>query len=331
MSNWWIKFGCFLTGYNYRIVKNCSEIAAKAVKRYTSALLIVCLLWSFIGYSFTERYLSGSVPASLGGAILFVIIVIQIERQIILSVNPGKLLYISRGLIALAMAIIGAVIIDQIIFNEDIELEKITFIEARVNRALNAKTHELRSQINNLSAAITDKENERFSHITDIATHPTSLIYSTASTMRTEKTIQTDPASGSPIVSEKSVPVKVVNTSNVPNPKISLIQPLEKTITELRNQKLEKEAALLNVRPQLEKEISSKVGFLDELKVMWTLISKSGVALGIWLLWFMLLFGIEMLVLISKISEKENDYDRIVKHHMALQIKKLDIFAEMAR
>jgi hypothetical protein len=37
MNNWWLKFGCFLTGYNYNILDASSEISAKAVKRYTSA------------------------------------------------------------------------------------------------------------------------------------------------------------------------------------------------------------------------------------------------------------------------------------------------------
>ncbi|KAF2507425.1 DUF4407 domain-containing protein [Flavobacterium foetidum] len=331
MKNLWVKFGCFLTGYNYRIVVNCSEISVKTVKRYTSALLIVCLLWAFIGFSFTSRYLAGNTIASISGSIIFLIIIIQIERQIILAINPNKWLYITRGIIAITMAIIGSVILDQIIFQQDIELEKITFIDARVNKALDSKTQELRTQIDDLQKAITKKETERQNYITEIALNPTSIIYSTTSTNQTEKNVTFDPISGNNVTTEKSVPVKVINTSNVPNPKISMIGPLEKSITELNVQKSKKESALLNIRPQLEKDISSKVGFLDELEVMWSLISKSSVALAIWLIWFILLFGIEMLVLVSKIFEDENDYDRIVNHHMMLQMKKLDLFAEMAK
>lgn len=77
MKNWWIRFGCFLTGYNYGIVRNSSEVAAKAVKKYTAALVIVCILWSFIGYSFTYRYLQGGLVASLIGAILAIVIIVS--------------------------------------------------------------------------------------------------------------------------------------------------------------------------------------------------------------------------------------------------------------
>ncbi len=331
MKNWWIKFGCFLTGYNYGIVRNSSEVAAKAVKRYTAALMIVCILWSFIGFSFTNRYLHGGTWGSILGALIFVVIIIQIERQIILSINPSNWLYFFRGIIAAMMAIIGAIIIDQIIFKEDIDLEKITFIEARVKKALIPKTEELRNQIANLDTAIFKKEYERANLIADVSKNPTSLVYSTQSINKTEKSTKINEVTGKPEITEKSVPVNVTTSSNVANPKIALITPLQITIDTLRNQKLEKETALLNIRPELEKQISSKVGFLDELEVMYSLITRSGVALCVWLIWFFFLLGLEMLVLISKANEKENDYEKTIKHHMELQMKKLELFAKMAQ
>lgn len=330
MKNWWIKFGCFLTGYNYGIIKNSSEISAKAVKRFTAALLIVCILWSFIGYTFTNRYVHGGAWGSLFGSLVFVIIIIQIERQIILSMNPTKKLYIARAVIAILMATIGSIIIDQIIFKEDIDLEKITSIEAKVKEALVPKTEELRNQIANLDTAIAKKEFERTNLIADVAKNPNTVVYSTQSGLRTESSTKFDSTIGKSVTTVKSVPVPITTSSNVPNPKISLLAPIDETIKNLRAEKTEKENALLNIRPQLEKEISSKVGFLDELKVMFSLITKSGVALSVWLIWFLFLFGLEMLVLISKMNEKENDYEKTVKHQMYLQMKKLDLFAKMA-
>ncbi|MEO9005325.1 MAG: DUF4407 domain-containing protein [Ginsengibacter sp.] len=330
MKNWWIRFGCFLTGYNYGIVRNSSEVAAKTVKRYTSAMLIVCILWAFIGYVFTDRYLHGGQTGSILGAVILVVIIIQIERQIILSINPTFWLYLARGIIACTMAIIGAIIIDQIIFKEDIELEKITSIEERVKKALPPKTEELRDQIASLDSAINKKEEERLSLIKDVEKNPNTKVFSTQSTATTEKRTVFDSITGKPIITERTSPKMVTITSNVPNPQIGLIAPLEQSISDLRIQKISKDSALLNVRPALEKEISSKVGFLDELEVMYRLITRSNVALIVWLLWFFFLFGLEMLVLISKINEKETDYEKTVKHHMALQIRKLEAFSKAA-
>ena len=330
MKNPWIRFGCFLTGYNYRIVSNSSEVTAKAVKRYTSAMLIVCIIWAFIGYVFTDRYLHGGKVGSIAGSIILVIIIVQIERQIILSIDPSKWLYVTRGVIAVMMAIIGTIIIDQIIFKEDIELEKITSIEERVKKALPPRTQELKFQIAQLDTAIDKKEKERLLLISDVEKNPTSKVFSTQAVLKTEKITVIDTLTGKPIITEKVAPQSVTTISNVANPQIALIQPLEKTIADLRVQKSSKDSALLNVRPALEKEISSKVGFLDELEIMFNLIKRSNVALFVWIIWFFFLFGLEMLVLISKMNEKEDDYARTVKHHMALQLRKLDAFAKAA-
>lgn len=330
MGDPWIKFGCFLTGYNHQIVRNSSEVAAKAVKRYTAAMLIVCIIWSFIGFTFTQRYLQGSILGSIIGALVLVVIIIQIERQIILSINPSKWLYISRGIIATMMAIIGAIIIDQIIFKEDIELEKITFIEGRVKKALPGKTEELRSQISKVDTAIIKKESERELLMIDIRKNPTTIIYSSVPVEKTIKRTIVDSVTGQPVTTETKQPVNMTTSSNVANPNIERVKVIDTDITALRIQKAEKEKALLNVRPELEKQISSKVGFLDELEVMFELITRSVVALVVWLIWFFFLFGLEMLVLISKINEKENDYEKTVKHHMFLQIKKLEALAKAA-
>jgi hypothetical protein len=330
MKNWWIKFGCFLIGYNYGIVSNSSEVSAKAVKRYTAALLIICILWSFIGYTFTNRYLQGGNLGSILGSFIFVVVIIQIERQIILSINPTKWLYVARGIIAMLMAILGAIILDQIIFKEDIELKKIDFIQVKVEKNLVPKTEELRNQIANLDTAIYKKEFEKANLIADVAKSPTTLVYSTQSSTRSEKITKINPTTGNPETIEKSIPVNVTTSTNVSNPKIALIPSLDTTMMHLRSQKSEKENALLVIRPKLEEEIRSKVGFLDELEVMYALITGSGVALSIWLIWFFFLLGIEMLVLISKMNEKENDYEKTVKHHMDLQMKKLELFAKMS-
>lgn len=329
MGNWWIRFGCFLTGYNYGIVRNSSEVAAKAVKRYTAAMVIVCILWSFIGYTFTQRYLQSNLTGCVAGALVAVIIIIQIERQIILSLHPSVGLYIFRGCLALMMALIGAVIIDQIILKQDIELEKISYIGKRVDEILPSKTRELQNQILALDTTIYAKEHEKQLLIDDIAKNPLIKSVSTQSQSIPVPTSHKDTA-GNIINSVTMKTSSTVLVNNIPNPKQAFVAPLDSAISEMRKQKSVKDNALLNIRPSVEKEIKDKVGFLDELKVMYNLISNSGVALGFWLLWLLFFLFIEMLVLFSKIGDKENDYEKTVKHHMELQIRKLDALARAA-
>jgi len=330
MRTWWIKFGCFLTGYNYDIVRASSEVSAKAVKKYTSALLIVCILWFFIGFMFTRRYVYDSLTGSFAGAVIMVVIIIQIERQIILAVGRNKKLYAARAFIAMLMAIIGSIVIDQIVFKEDIELEKITYIQDRVDQVLPSRSALLVSQIAGLDSAIKKRDSERLSTIAEVAKTP--LIRQVESHVEPQKVASTTyDSAGKPITAEKIVYTTSARTSNIANPKLQLIAPLEQTISDLRKQKSAKDSALLNIRPQLENEIKSKNGFLDELNVMIRLITRSRAALFVWIMWFLLLMGLEMLVLISKLGENKNDYDQTIIHQMDLQMKKLEALARSAR
>ncbi len=326
-KNKWLRFGCFLTGYNFEIIQNSSEISAKSVSRYTSAIIIICIIWAFVGYSFTQRYLHLDTIGAIIGSGIFVIIVIQIERQIILSIKPGKWLYLSRGIIAVMMAIIGSLIIDQIIFKDDIELEKVSFMEERIKRALPPKTEELRNQIASLDAAIAKKEGERTALQEDISNRPTIVIVQTTSTTKVLRETTIDSLTGQAVLKERSVPHHEVVKSSAPNPNIGILNTITGDIEQIRIQKTEKENALLNIRATLEKDFYSKVGFLDELEVMYKIVSNSNVALLVWLLWFFLLFALELLVLVGKIYEKENDYERTVEHQMSLRVRTLDALA----
>jgi hypothetical protein len=56
--------------------------------------------------------------------------------------------------------------------------------------------------------------------------------------------------------------------NDVANPKATLLPDLEEQISLLRGQKQEKERSKINIREELEIELGSKTGFLDELKIL---------------------------------------------------------------
>lgn len=327
LNDWWLKFGCFLTGYNYRILSGCSEIAAKSVKRYTSALLIVSLMWAFIGYTFTDRYIKANFFGAIFGSIVFVTIIIQVERQIILSVNKNNGLYWFRGIIALMMAIIGSIIIDQIIFKEDIEQQKILLLDEKVNRVYPSKAKELKNQIDDLNSSISAKENERSVLNNDIVKNPMIQVVSETNQGTPITTPRTD-SSGNVITDTKIVRVRNVTTNSIPNPKMVLMKSLDDQLNYLRSQKSAKDSLLLTLRPRIEEEIRSKVGFLDELDVMVKLLAQSLPALIVWLIWLMFLLGLELFILMSKLGGENSDYDSLILHQMETHKKKIELLTK---
>jgi len=317
MKNWWLKLGCFLTGYSYPIVMSSSEVAVKTVKRTTSALLIVCILWSFIGYTFTERYLKGSLAGSIVGGVVMCIIVIQIERQIILAMNVRWPLLLFRAVIAIIMALIGSIIIDQLIFREDIQLQKIQWVDEKVKRTLPTRTEDLKKQIAGLNADI-DSVNAKIDWINS---QPIYLILN-----NTKTTITSSHGSGANDKVKKTNKRENI-TTQVLNPIRQLLPGLLDRLKDLYRQKAAKENKLLTIRPSLIKELNASTGFLDELQLMFQLVTGSKIALFVWLMWIFFFLGIELFILVSKLSDKGNDYDSTVEHQMKLQIKKLELLS----
>lgn len=223
MNNWWLNFGCFLIGYNYNIVNASSEVSAKSVKRYTSAMLIVCILWSFIGFIFTSRYLKTELLGASLGAATMCIIIIQVERQIILSVHRNRWMYVFRVLIALTMAIIGSVIIDQIMFKEDIEQKQIFLLDAKVKAVLPSKEAELNTQIRQLDTLITKKEVERKTMADDISLHPTIKNVTSQSSAIPIATTTTD-STNKTTTKTSLVRTNTYTVNSIQNPKMALMQ-----------------------------------------------------------------------------------------------------------
>jgi len=316
MENSWIRFGCFLTGYRYPILAGCSEVAHRAVKRYTAALLIICTLWGFVGYSFVSKYLKGEWYASAFGAVLFVLIILQVERQIILSDSGGKMKYWLRGLIAIIMAVIGSIVVDQCIFQEDIARQEVFDRNAEVDTLMPSKERELKLQISQADSSIAKKERERAALMDDINRHPTIHIISSI----TERHHALD--------STQKVDQKTTSTVNsIQNPKMAMIPAIDQQLKDMQQIKTALEDRLIRLRSEVEKEAQANKGFLHELQVMYKILYGSGPALFVWVLWFLLLMGLEVFIMVNKLANIETDYDVSIRHHMELQKRKLQLLA----
>jgi hypothetical protein len=310
----WLRFGCFLTGYRYDVVRGCSELSAKRVKRFTSAMIIISILWAFVGYTFSDRYLKTEWYGSALGSLTTLIIVIQIERIIIHSPR-SKWLTASRILLGFTMAIIGSVIIDQILFAEDIEKEKLFSDQDKIDQLFQKETAELRKVITGIDSALLNKERERQTLNEEITKKPTLTYYS--------KHVKKEKNPSDSLDTE----VIVTTATQQPNPKIEIMKSVDEQIERLVKQKRDMEMLLLNLRPTVEAKVKKNVGFLDELDVMISLVAKSGLVLIVWMLWIVILLTLELLVLLGKLGEKDTDYDLRLEQQKQLHMRRIELLA----
>jgi len=302
---WLYSFMCFLIGYNKTLLSHCSEQSRNQVKKYFAALLILVILWGFIGCTFAMTYFKLPVMYSCAVAAVLVLIVIMVERQIILS-SRNNWIMVVRIILALIMALLGSAIIDQIIFQDDLEKMKITAVQEEVERLLPYRTRKLQQQIVELDSIIRSKESEKNKLASDVERQPRINIY--------DVEVERDSAN--------NVVRKLIKRQSIPNPKIEILKNLNAQIKSLRNDKLQKENQLIAMRQELEEELKSKKGFIDEINLMLKLIWKTWASRGIWLLFFAFFFILEVLVVVTKFFDDESDYDAMISY--SAQINKMN-------
>lgn len=315
MKNWWIKVGCFLTGWNYLILQNCTEASYKQLKKYTSAILILVILWAFIGYSFADRYIQTGTFGSIGIAIIFVIIVIQIERQIILNVGKNSLAAIFRMIIALIMAILGSSILDQMIFKDDIEKKMIEIVDRQVIDQLPIRLSVINAKLGELQIEIDSLDRRNILLYNEISQTPTINTVSTSLT-----TIPVKNEDGT--YTNRSQ--RTVANNPIANPKIKEADLNNNNLKQLRAQHEDYTKQKIKAEESLRTELKSKKGFLEELDAMLEILKESTVALIFYLILLAFLISLELFVLLSKSDKNKSDYDLIMEHQLDQKRKTLN-------
>jgi len=292
----WLKLSCFLIGWDYSMVRNCSELSKRDAKRYCSALLLISVIWFFVGFAFSNRYLSLGIPGSLAGGLISIICIIQIERQIIMS-SRNKVLAIFRIFLALIMSAIGAILIDQYVFRNDIEGMLNESRRDRIEAKIKDRNNELEERLSGLNVELTKLD----ATIKDQQQKFTDELFGTGKSTGTL-------GYGSIAKGQESF-LK------------SSIDQREKIRQEISNVQDNK----LRIRDQIEKDVmNAPRGFLEEFRILLALIRTDGWSLMVYIIFVSFFLCIETIIVVTKYLHKtKNDYENIVDFQLEVRFKQL--------
>ena len=302
--NIWIKFGCMLTGWSSEVLAQCSQASRSHLSKYTSALLILILIWGVTGFCFAQRYIG--IPTWACGlvSLFFITIVIMIERQIILTSEKTISMLLFRGIIAFIMAIVGSTIVDQTMFGKDIDKQMAATIELQVADLTAQRVHIIDEKLTILKAEIDSINLVNLNLQNDVNAHP--MIKQTGTT-QVPVTVQNSDGTS------KAIMKTVVSTSEVPNPKQEVIEDNNKKLARLAQQEQIWSEKKQSVEEDTRNECKENVGFLEELEAMWTIITTRKLAGAFYVVFFSLLMSLELFVVVSKIVDRECDYEAAIK------------------
>ena len=301
--NWWIKLGCKLTGWSSSVLSQCSEASKTQLSKYTSALLILMIVWSITGFCFAQRYIGLPIWGCILVSLVFVTIVVMIERQILLALHPTKKLATFRLVIAIIMAIVGSSIFDQTMFGKDIDKQMADTIELQTvdltqKRVSNIDSKLVAFQIEKDSLNKVNSELQA-----DVNAHPWIIQKSVTNSQDRL------------VVNGK---IKVVNnpsvtTNQVANPKQMVIAANNEKIKQIVLQENDLNKKKLTVEEDTRKECQANVGFLEELEAMVSIVTTRTVAGIFYVIFFLLLMSLELFVVTSKMGDEECDYELAIK------------------
>lgn len=301
--NWWIKLGCKLTGWSSSVLSQCSEASKTQLSKYTSALLILMIVWSITGFCFAQRYIGLPIWGCILVSLVFVTIVVMIERQILLALHPTKKLAAFRLVIAIIMAIVGSSIFDQTMFGKDIDKQMADTIELQTadltqKRVSNIDSKLMAFQIEKDSLNKVNSELQA-----DVNAHPWIIQKSVTNSQNRL------------VVNGK---IKVVNnpsvtTNQVANPKQIAIAANNEKIKQIVLQENDLNKKKLTVEEDTRKECQANVGFLEELEAMVSIVTTRTVAGIFYVIFFLLLMSLELFVVTSKMGDEECDYELAIK------------------
>ena len=301
--NWWIKLGCKLTGWSSSVLSQCSEASKTQLSKYTSALLILMIVWSITGFCFAQRYIGLPIWGCILVSLVFVTIVVMIERQILLALHPTKKLATFRLVIAIIMAIVGSSIFDQTMFGKDIDKQMADTIELQTvdltqKRVSNIDSKLVAFQIEKDSLNKVNSELQA-----DVNAHPWIIQKSVTNSQDRL------------VVNGK---IKVVNnpsvtTNQVANPKQIVIAANNEKIKQIVLQENDLNKKRLTVEEDTRKECQANVGFLEELEAMVSIVTTRTVAGVFYVIFFLLLMSLELFVVTSKMGDEECDYELAIK------------------
>ncbi len=115
-----LRFFCFLLGKDYELVKLYRQTSKEKIILFGSILMIPVILWGVNGYLMSKEIFGMGLWGSIGTSVILSFLIYLIERSIILS-TTNKTITRLRIVIGVIVAILGSLTMDEVIFKNDID------------------------------------------------------------------------------------------------------------------------------------------------------------------------------------------------------------------
>jgi hypothetical protein len=299
MENIFFRLACFLAGYKYHILKKYHGYSQRKINVLAIGVMFPTFIWTLNGYFLTTNMLSKSVGNGILVALLLGIFMFFLERAILLS-SGRKAIVIMRLCFAITSAFLGSVVLKSVIFESDI----------------NNKLTELRqAKIDQFKKDVTEN------YAATIALEKQNLKEDQASYDQNAKNVDDE---------SKGKFTHHTGPGHLTDFYVKQRQVFDDKI-KVHSAKLESLSAAIDkeVLKKTAQEITNE-GLWAHIDAFYALAFQTTRGLVTFSMFFILLFCVEMLNLILKVSMPKSDYDLEEEHMSQIRRKNMLQYAHSA-
>lgn len=279
-----LKTACFFTGDNYQLVAADTPASKKKIIAMALAMMVPVLIWVFNGFMLSFQVLNAGWAWALLTGLVCGTIVFFIEKLIVMANGNGWLTFF-RVAIGLIVAILGSIAIDEVIFRNDID---ISMVAIKANTIAEAK----------------DQAAWDFMKLNDYDKLNTGIKEAEDKYEKADQMV-IDEANGS------------YGTGKRGAGKITQLKDRKAGQRKAELDKLNGQLAALNILRDKEATAAAEKAeasfndhaLLTRIKALFRLISSDRFMKGIYILFTLLLFFFEFLVVILKLTWKKTNYE----------------------
>ncbi len=130
-----LKISCILLGENYGQVSRQTPETKRVMANRAVALAIPVMIWFVLGLAFTRVFFHKPVSFAILAGLFSASLVWLVDRSILMARKNGRSSLLRVGL-AVAVAIIGAICLDELLFAEDIRNYKLERLDTAYNKEM---------------------------------------------------------------------------------------------------------------------------------------------------------------------------------------------------
>jgi len=290
-----LKIFSTLIGENPKYVAQFSPTGKRKVVLYASAMLVPVALWFVNGFLMVHEILEGSLSEALLTGTFIAGLIFIIERCIIMS-NGSKVIMRFRIFMGFIIALLGAICLDEMLFKNDIELKLAEYKSKAMEKGSEDASVDAEERILILSAEVDIKRTNW-------------MEAQTLAAGECDGTSGSRIAKRGPICEMKMEIAKELKTD------------YDRALLVLTSLQLTRDSVRTQAQLTAGQAFNDK-GLLIRMQALFDLIWHEPIILGVYILFTLLIFCLEFLVILIKVYSKDSPDEELEKiRNQAMKVK----------